>query len=393
MRKKIVIVFILLFFIFIYSIANASVLFQQLDDSSQVNRISNSLLLDECVESNFLNKFLGDITLKGYSEGITGLEIQISITPYASSSCTDFIGIVYPSSIFEVPLIKSDLFFDYSIQNIQMTSWKSFNLRLSRSSGDSSNFRTFKNTSLTEYYYIVSERDLTIVTGDNPTIQSPLDNVITASTTVDIELIFNNELGLYNQVVYSISDKFITIQEFSTSSFNIIAEIGFASTTEILPEGTYFIEAYLFNSINNTVQYPITRHEFNVISSPYPEFIGFDPDDFSSILGLATTTCNFSNIAGCFQNALIFAFFPSPDSLERFGTLKDELATKPPFAYIGMLTDAMKNLTGSATPVFVLASEGNIETNIFAPLRTGMTWLLWFVWGFWLYNRVRKMTI
>lgn len=225
----------------------------------------------------------------------------------------------------------------------------------------------------------------------NITIIEPSFNQVTFLNTFPVQIFFNNESGIADRLIYNLYDR-ITELLVETTVFNIGTSTEIVSATSTHPLGIYRIEAFLLDSITQDIFSTVVSN-FTVISDPTTDILGFDPDDFGSILSLATTTCSISNLSGCFQNALIFTFYPSPESLARFGTLQQELSTKPPFAYIGMLTDAMKNLTGNATPIFVLASEGNVTTNIFDPLKTGMTWLLWFVWGFWLYNRVKKMEI
>lgn len=223
----------------------------------------------------------------------------------------------------------------------------------------------------------------------NINIISPENATTTASTTIDIEIQYT-EATDYTALVY----KIYNILTFENLVEYRIIPIGTAtgtySVSTTLDIGNYKIESYLIDIDNN--QSPITTNTFSVVENPLGEIFGFDNLNYDEITGLATTTCSISNISGCFQNALVFAFYPSPSALQNFGNLKATIEKKAPFGYFLVLTDTIQNL-GSTTPVFALASENNITTNLFSPLRTGMTWLLWFVFGFWLYKRLTHLNI
>lgn len=82
-------------------------------------------------------------------------------------------------------------------------------------------------------------------------------------------------------------------------------------------------------------------------------------------------------------------FTPSQQTLERFSSLKDTLSTKPPFGYFSAISDALAS-TSTSTPAFTLpdAAEAALE-----PIRTGISWVLWLLFGFWILHRVRHMEL
>lgn len=212
----------------------------------------------------------------------------------------------------------------------------------------------------------------------------------TASTTFDIQIDWTGGDN-YTALVYKIYNvlTFKALTEFRVIPIGTATGTYNGGTT--LEIGNYEIESYLIDE--NEIQGTSDTNTFSVIENPLGEIFGFDTTNFDDIQGLATTTCGITNLTGCFQNALVFAFYPSQSALQNFGNLIDEIETKPPFGYFTILTSSIEDLDGSTTPAFILATENNIYTNIFNPIRTGVTWLLWFVFGIWLYKRLTNIKI
>lgn len=239
------------------------------------------------------------------------------------------------------------------------------------------------------WFRVITE---TISTGIIAIIE-PTQGTTTATTTVNIEVDYFNSgnadvltLLLWNRV----TSQQVILPVFD---FPIGLGTGTATTTLELAENSYTLQATLFNSITGT-QYGLVRNvEFNVLSDVAFTVFGVDISDPDSILTLATSTCGITNLSGCFQNALVFAFVPDVDSFDKFISLKDDLIDKPPFGYFALLADGLSNITSTSSPAFTLASEENITTNIFDPIKDGLTWLLWFAFGIWLYKRVKSMPL
>jgi len=80
---------------------------------------------------------------------------------------------------------------------------------------------------------------------------------------------------------------------------------------------------------------------------------------------------------------------PTSTSLNQFSNLKDLITTKPPFGYWTSIKNYLNNLSSTSTPAFTLTAEiGNIT--IFNTLKTGLTWILWLFFGFWIIKRIAK---
>lgn len=83
-------------------------------------------------------------------------------------------------------------------------------------------------------------------------------------------------------------------------------------------------------------------------------------------------------------------FVPTSTSFSQFDSVKDLLDKKPPLGYFYAVKNALVDYSSTtlATPEFSLGEVENFE--IIGDFKTGMTWFLWLVFGFWLIHRIRK---
>ena len=219
-------------------------------------------------------------------------------------------------------------------------------------------------------------------------IIAPTAGTTTATTTVNVIVDFFNS-GNADVITLFIDDR-VTGQQVPIFPFDFAVTGGFGTFDDNieLPEGSFTLRTGLFNTVTGSQHGNILRVDFNVISNQVEEVFGVDIFDTEDLLNLATSTCGITNLSGCFQNALVFAFVPSEASFDRFITLKDSLINKPPFGYFALLAGGLSALNSTSSPAFVLATEDNIVTTIFDPVKTGLNWLLWVFFGVYLYKRV-----
>jgi hypothetical protein len=107
-------------------------------------------------------------------------------------------------------------------------------------------------------------------------------------------------------------------------------------------------------------------------------------------LTLPAGTCeNLDVFSGALCKVITFLFVPSSTALTQFSNLKDLIATKPPFGYWTSIKNYLNNLNSTSTPAFTLTAEiGNI--GIFDTLKTGLAWVLWLFFGFWVIKRIAR---
>ena len=105
----------------------------------------------------------------------------------------------------------------------------------------------------------------------------------------------------------------------------------------------------------------------------------------------AYTTCSITDLAGCFQNAIVFLFYPSQSSLNDFSNLYDAIKDKPPFGYISAVQTALQGINDTETGVFTLETMPILDTYIFTPVRTALIWIMWLAFIFMFYHRLKNI--
>jgi hypothetical protein len=160
-----------------------------------------------------------------------------------------------------------------------------------------------------------------------------------------------------------------------TSSTPIIAK------TNALMPGTWYAKTEFFNASSSLVA--SSTISFTILSP------GALPVPTSTIL-TATSSCEAGNF---FENGACYLFnylfIPSQSSVNRFGNLTDTLNKKPPIGYFTAIKTAFNSIATTTTSTFALADISAITGSPVALLRTGLTWILWIVLGFWIFNRFR----
>jgi hypothetical protein len=102
---------------------------------------------------------------------------------------------------------------------------------------------------------------------------------------------------------------------------------------------------------------------------------------------------NFDNfgIGLAICNTFSYLFIPTSVSVENYQNLSTIFQSKAPFAYFYSITNAFNSLSSTTTPAFILStSTGALDTTIFQPLKTGLTWILWLLFGVFCIKRVAK---
>lgn len=125
-----------------------------------------------------------------------------------------------------------------------------------------------------------------------------------------------------------------------------------------------------------------------ILSNPLPLYIGTSTDNLT---GLATSTCDILNPTGCVQNAVAFLFWPQSTTFDQFKTLQGNLRTHAPFGYLFYVLGGIQDVSGTASSTFTINIDSNIETDYFAPLRSGLAAILFALTAFWFFKRVRDL--
>jgi len=124
---------------------------------------------------------------------------------------------------------------------------------------------------------------------------------------------------------------------------------------------------------------------FSTVSNAFPEYMpGYDPTDTY----IADAECSISNMSGCFQNALSWAFFVPSSTWDEFGGMVDAIKKKPPFGYFYSAQDALENFDdlSSSSSAFTLETVDAISP-VLDPLRLGVSFLV-YILGLFVFVRI-----
>jgi hypothetical protein len=118
-----------------------------------------------------------------------------------------------------------------------------------------------------------------------------------------------------------------------------------------------------------------------------------------------TTNCQYTsssflgdpvgNIQQGICQALTFLFVPNDaqqqDISSRFGTIKNVISTKPPIGYFTAIQTDFNGLAlGSSSVQLMDSSTSAALSPVFGTIDTGLAYMLWLLFGFWIFHRVRN---
>lgn len=128
--------------------------------------------------------------------------------------------------------------------------------------------------------------------------------------------------------------------------------------------------------------------------SNYPEFTPVNPDNVSSTdWGLNCDNQGF--VAGSFCNMLNYVFTPTQESFIRLTSIGDLVAIKAPLGYFTQIKNALTSgFTTSSEAIDFSAIEPLAESgSIFYYLKNSLSFLIWVLFGFWVFKKFRHITL
>ena len=89
----------------------------------------------------------------------------------------------------------------------------------------------------------------------------------------------------------------------------------------------------------------------------------------------------------------VYLFVPNNDALDKFTNLKDAIINKPPVGYFYSIKTAISSISTSTAPISIDFGNTSATSSPFYIFKTGMNWILWFIFGFWVLNRFRHFDL
>jgi hypothetical protein len=102
------------------------------------------------------------------------------------------------------------------------------------------------------------------------------------------------------------------------------------------------------------------------------------------------TDKDFGLLGNMFRDVIVWLFYPSQDALSQFGNLYDTIKAKPPIGYFTAVQSELGYLgAGSASITF----DTTAAAGIINPLRVGLIGILWIMFAFWIFHRLRNLDL
>jgi len=231
----------------------------------------------------------------------------------------------------------------------------------------------------------------------NYTIQilEPDYGTTTATTTVNLKAFYfyDAETATNTKAQIQIFDYLSNTLEFE---YTQIVPAGFTvnftldTNTELATGSKKMIARYVAAASEIDIM-PPKESFFSVLENTYLLSTGLSTPQ-STAQELTQIDCELFDVGCQFQKALTFLFIPPQTTLDKFSSLWRELATLKPFGYITQILEQLRNINSSATGAYTLPAIPFVDT-IFAPFRAALAVMLWGVFAFVFYRRIKNIEI
>jgi len=161
---------------------------------------------------------------------------------------------------------------------------------------------------------------------------------------------------------------------------------------------TYYAKAelhYLPNS-NNPDSYSLvaTSSLVSFVINPSAPETYFATPTSTETIASSTIECSSGNvISNSLCSVMTYLFVPSQAALSQFSGIQTRVANKAPFGWFTLIKNSLANLQETASSTYTLPDLTALDDNLFTPLKTALSVLLWIIFGFWLFHRFRHFSL
>lgn len=92
-------------------------------------------------------------------------------------------------------------------------------------------------------------------------------------------------------------------------------------------------------------------------------------------------------------NMLLYLFVPPAGTFDEIAKIYTRVENKPPFGYIPAIQTAFGGFNSSSSAAFSFPDVSALDAGIFDPLRIGVAWALWLLFGFWVFHKFRNIQL
>lgn len=228
-------------------------------------------------------------------------------------------------------------------------------------------------------------------------IQEPLQYGATiSSTTLNTKVFYfyDSAQSTTTRAQYSIYDG--VTNELEYNIFQIVPagfEVNFSieNLITLQPGSKKMVASYVIAS-NNQALIPEKETFFHVLENSYLIATGLE-NPRGNASSLTQIDCSTFDIGCQFQKAMTFLFVPTPNTLNKFSDLYQELLYLKPFGYATIFIQQLNGISDNQPGAYTLP-EIPFNQSIFEPFKNGLGVLLWGIFAFAFYNkRIKNLDI
>jgi len=170
------------------------------------------------------------------------------------------------------------------------------------------------------------------------------------------------------------------------------ANIAVPKTRDFNIGEAWYMQARLVDASSSTQLASSTITTMNIQSNTLLDTLPFlNPIVSNSTSTDLILTCdpNDGLFTRSFCNLFQYLFVPPQSAWNGFKQLRTDLEDKPPFGYITSAISAISGLSDAASSTVDLPDLSALDDDFFTPIKTFLSWVLYVLTGFWVYNKFR----
>lgn len=237
--------------------------------------------------------------------------------------------------------------------------------------------------------------------------------IATTTGTVNIQGYWNatTTSGIYEQLQFYQYDDifgqqaFITQTATTTGNFNWTfpyidppTTIG-TTTAQFGVDTTFYAKIYQYNNAYYNDPFsgiinPLYKTLLVATSTTMtPSALFYNLASTTALFAYPEYECGLTSMIGCIKNALIWAFYPTEDTITNYNSFLALIQEKPPIGYFTVVKNNLNNLNATSTSAFSVVLPYSLKHYIFDPFDVGLASILWFFFIFNFYKRLKHITI
>lgn len=150
----------------------------------------------------------------------------------------------------------------------------------------------------------------------------------------------------------------------------------------------WWVYAETYNYYTSDFMASSTKNYFRILGTEQPP-----PTSTPTSTYFITCDPNSGFFTYSFCSMFAYLLVPDPAALNQFSELAEGIKYKPPIGYFYAIADVLGGIEATSTQAFTLPEVEGLTDYIFDPFKTALTWILWLLFSFWIFNRIRHLDI